>query len=92
MNVQLTWNRLQPDTISGEKIIVKTIYSSFDKKEIDELQSKFEETYGSGVVGEVEKQNYSKWINNMNGTFECDNCGCKHSKSKFCPDCGKRME
>ena len=37
-------------------------------------------------------KNVGHWINNMNGTFECDNCGCKHSKSKFCPDCGKRME
>jgi len=32
-----------------------------------------------------------QWINNQNGTFECDQCGCKHSKSRFCPDCGAKM-
>jgi len=33
-----------------------------------------------------------QWINNQNGTFECDQCGCKHSKSRFCPDCGTKMQ
>ena len=32
------------------------------------------------------------WINNQNGTFECDQCGCKHSRSKWCPNCGARMD
>ena len=31
------------------------------------------------------------WINNQNGTFECDNCGCRHSESNYCPDCGADM-
>lgn len=33
----------------------------------------------------------SHWINNQNGTFECDNCGCRHSKSNYCPNCGADM-
>ena len=32
-----------------------------------------------------------RWIYNQNGTFTCDNCGCKHSKSNFCPNCGADM-
>ena len=33
-----------------------------------------------------------KWINNRNGTFTCDQCGCKHSNAKYCPNCGTKME
>ncbi len=31
------------------------------------------------------------WINNQNGTFTCDICGCKHSKSNYCHNCGAKM-
>lgn len=32
-----------------------------------------------------------KWTDNHNGTFACDQCGCKHSRSNFCPNCGADM-
>lgn len=32
------------------------------------------------------------WIDNHNGTFACDVCGCKHSKSNYCPNCGAEMK
>ena len=32
-----------------------------------------------------------EWVDNRNGTFTCDQCGCKHSKSNYCPNCGTRM-
>lgn len=32
------------------------------------------------------------WTDNQNGTFTCSNCGCKHSKSNYCPQCGYEME
>ena len=32
-----------------------------------------------------------EWTDNHNGTFTCDKCGCKHSKSNYCPNCGARM-
>ena len=36
-------------------------------------------------------QRNGRWIDNKNGTYTCESCGCKHSRSKFCPDCGCRM-
>lgn len=32
-----------------------------------------------------------EWTDNHNGTFTCDQCGCKHSKSNYCPNCGAKM-
>ena len=37
------------------------------------------------------KQRTGRWIDNKNGTYTCDSCGCKHSRSNFCPDCGFRI-
>ena len=32
------------------------------------------------------------WINNQNGTYACDKCGMKHSRSNYCANCGSKME
>ena len=43
---------------------------------------------------EMGKERFRKrgcWINNQNGTFECNNCGCRHSWSNYCPNCGADM-
>ena len=40
----------------------------------------------------LETSRKGHWTNNRNGTYECDKCGCKHSRSKFCPNCGAKME
>ena len=32
-----------------------------------------------------------KWVNNTNGTYECSECGCKHGRSNYCPNCGAMM-
>ena len=37
------------------------------------------------------QQKIGHWINNQNGTFTCDICGCNHSKSNYCPNCGAKM-
>lgn len=42
--------------------------------------------YGFG-----EKPRTGRWVDNTNGTFTCDQCGCKHSKSNYCPNCGIKM-
>ena len=38
MKVLVTWERLNPDTVGWYKLKVTTIYTSFDKDEIDKLE------------------------------------------------------
>ena len=40
MKVTQTWKRNMPSTLGGESITLKTVYSSFDKQEIDDLEQK----------------------------------------------------
>ena len=49
-------------------------------------------TYNVISAPTVEERKTGKWIENQNGTYKCDQCGCKHSKSNYCPNCGARME
>ena len=53
MKTQITWERSLPDTILGEKIVVHTVYSSFDRAEIDKLQEECERRIGYALVGEL---------------------------------------
>ena len=39
MKVTQSWKRNTPSSIGGESITLTTVYSSFDKEEIDELES-----------------------------------------------------
>ena len=39
MRIYRSWKRNTPDTMTGESLTVTITYSSFDKKEIDELQN-----------------------------------------------------
>lgn len=39
----------------------------------------------------VEERKHGEWVDNHNGTFTCTECGEKHSKSNFCPNCGADM-
>ena len=50
MKIIITWHRGNADTVSGEQIEVKALYTSFDKSEIDELQKFCEKVYGDGLV------------------------------------------
>ena len=47
MKSYTTYERLMPDTFSGERIKISTIYSSFNKDEMDD----FEETYCKHYIG-----------------------------------------
>ena len=47
MKSYTTYERLMPDTFSGERVKISTIISSFNKDEIDE----FEEVYCKGRIG-----------------------------------------
>ena len=44
------------------------------------------------AIDALEQQKTGHWIDNHNGTFACDRCGCKHSKSNYCPNCGASMK
>lgn len=58
MRVQTMYRRLDPDTVTGEQIVVVTTYSSFNKEEIDALEKELKETIGSGVIWESEEQDH----------------------------------
>ena len=40
MKIYQTWKRNEPSSSSGESITLTTVYASFDKAEIDELEQK----------------------------------------------------
>ena len=40
----------------------------------------------------VKPHHTGHWTDNHNGTYVCDVCGCKHSKSNYCPNCGADMK
>lgn len=50
MKCVTTYERLMPDTICGEGIKLTQVYSSFDIREIDELEENLKKTIGNGVV------------------------------------------
>lgn len=45
-----------------------------------------------GIPTVIPNPQEGKWTDNHNGTYTCDRCGCKHGRSKFCPNCGARMK
>lgn len=52
MKCLTTYQRLNPDTVCGEIIIVTQRYTSFDAREIDILEERFRKTIGSGITSE----------------------------------------
>ena len=50
MKATTTFERLIPTTADGELIKVTTIYSSFDKEEIDNLQADLQKAIGAGIT------------------------------------------
>lgn len=50
MTCTVSWKRLKPDTLSGEKIEVKMIYSSMMSGEIDKLEKEMAEKWGRGMI------------------------------------------
>ena len=50
MKVITTFERLMPTTADGELIKVTTLYSSFNKEEIDNLQADLQKTIGAGIT------------------------------------------
>ena len=54
MTISTHYVRKDPDTIMGHKVVVTTVYSSFDAREIDIIEDSLRAQYGSGVVSEVD--------------------------------------
>lgn len=50
MKATTTFERLNPTTADGDLIKVTTIYSSFDKEEIDNLQADLQKAIGAGLT------------------------------------------
>lgn len=50
MKTIITFERLTPTTADGELIKVITLYSSFDKEEIDNLQKDLQKSIGAGIT------------------------------------------
>ena len=57
-----------------------------------EVKVYFPDTMCVKGICKDEERPKGKWINGLNGTFECSRCGIKHSKAHFCPNCGAQME
>lgn len=56
MKVLVTWERLAPDTVGGDKLRVTTTYMSFDKDEIDKLQEKMDGATAF-IIDNIEENN-----------------------------------
>lgn len=52
MKATTTYRRLKPDTLNGDSVAVTTVYSSFDRSEIDSMEETFKRTIGACVVQE----------------------------------------
>ena len=47
------YQRYDPDTVSGHKIVVTQTYSSYNEHEIDKLEETLRNTIGLGLITEV---------------------------------------
>ena len=87
MAIKALEQQLSKDCVSRESVLMELgkylCGVSFDEKGIDEVIKE--------LPSVTPTRPHGKWIDNHNGTFECDRCGCKHSRSNYCPNCGADM-
>lgn len=55
MKTHLTYKRMEPDTILGDKLVVEMVCSSHNTEEIDRLEEYYKETIGLGIVSDDNK-------------------------------------
>lgn len=82
------------DVISRHKAaIIQALKDNFIDPEDAGLTIKGEYWLAREVLAIIEgtEPKTGHWIANMNGTYTCDKCGCKHSRSNYCPNCGAKM-
>ena len=54
MKCLISFERKEPDTIVGEKLVLKHTYTTFDKEEMDMLEKSFWDQYHSGIMAEFD--------------------------------------
>ena len=54
VTIQQRIKRLPPSTVDGETFIFETIYTSYDKTEIDWIEKNFKNSIGTGLIGQFE--------------------------------------
>lgn len=52
MKTYTYYEPMKPDTVTGYSVKVITIYSSFNKGEIDALSEQFKKNIGSGIISD----------------------------------------
>ena len=77
------------DTISRQAVIELIKDSYYDLAEMDDVWAMVHDV--EQLPSAPDSRQRGEWADNHNGTFVCDQCGCKHSKSNFCPNCGAKM-
>lgn len=50
MKITTSYRRTNPSSIAGDSIVVTTTYSSFNTKEIDDLEEKLKEQVGYCII------------------------------------------
>lgn len=54
VTVQHRIKRLPPSTIGGETLILESVYTSYDKSDIDRIQKQYEDVIGGGTIQQFE--------------------------------------
>lgn len=54
VTIQHRIKRLPPSTIDGETFILETIYTSYDKAEIDWIEEQYKDSIGAGLIQQFE--------------------------------------
>lgn len=60
VTVQHKIKRLPPSTIDGETLILETIYTSYDKAEIDWIEEQYKDSIGTGLIQQFEVKEQEK--------------------------------
>ena len=71
-----------------KKRLLETNYENLGESDAEEFAMEFNEILDLAIKALEQEPKTGRWINNQNGTYTCDKCGCKHSRSNYCPNCG----
>lgn len=55
-----SYQRLKPDTINGEVLVVSTQYTTFDIEEMNKFEESLRNTIGCGIMTEIKAESEVK--------------------------------